>query len=181
MQYLSKCAWIHSTTDYLWELPAEVQPPVCLACWLTVCTQPPSGPPVHPSAPAASERQLCCSWSDPSQSASGSWCIRLASPTPFGRPKRRTILLRNCNFATRQHCEYTGTKYAITRLSIMTVNKLDHHRRLHRNLHCEREFSLFVYSSYTEVLKLLLQIHNSSIQISMNHVFLLFLLYFLSV
>lgn len=73
----------------LWGVPAKVQLPVYLAYWLTACKQPPSGPPIHPSAPAASDHQPCCLWSDPSQSASGSLCIQLASPALFGKPKNQ--------------------------------------------------------------------------------------------
>lgn len=71
----------------LWAVPVKVQIPVCLAYWLTVCKQLPSGSPVHPSAPAASDHRPCCLWSDPSQSASRSLCIQLASPALFGKPR----------------------------------------------------------------------------------------------
>lgn len=73
----------------LWAVPVKVQIPVCLAYWLTVCKQLPSGSPVHPSAPAASDHRPCCLWSDPSQSASRSLCIQLASPALFGKPRNQ--------------------------------------------------------------------------------------------
>lgn len=68
--------------------PAEAQPRACPACWLTVCTRPPSGTPVHPSAPGASGHQPYCCGSGPSQTSSGSECIRHASLVPSGKPSR---------------------------------------------------------------------------------------------
>lgn len=81
--------WITLHVDCQWRVPAKVQLPVCLAYWLTVCKQPPSGSPVHPSAPAASGHWPCCLWSDPLQSASRSLCIQLASLALFGKPKNQ--------------------------------------------------------------------------------------------